>query len=164
MWRCPTRTKLRDIQEVLMGCCSHIDLCADPNIGRTLCALRDLSATSWPRLAGYLRLIFKGRCCDFSAALGSYEREEGSSSTGGDLFGGHDDGTSYMVTQMQAALRHLFIITTVGAPRNPLYTEERHYIVLHLTWNEDDSDLREIWLHSSHRVSTPEMLPQERKP
>jgi len=137
MYRNPQRAKQSDLQVMLDECNSHVDLSTEPLTSRAVQALKGMSSMHWPRLANHLRGQFTGKCCELSAPLG--------------------------VDHTPVVARHLLLLFTVGgALRSLPHAEEKHYVLLHVSWSVDSGALDGVWLHSSKRLPATVIIPVSR--
>jgi len=57
---------------------------------------------------------------------------------------------------------HLFIVVVVGLPVQFAHIEERHYVIIHVDWQQESGLLQNIWLHSSCKIPRLEANSQEK--
>jgi len=102
-----------------------------------------LPAMSLQRLGSHLKAAFRGRYCEVIAPASLGDASEGSAREGSDEEGDAED---------HPLAHHIFIVTTVGTPRDSPVAEERHYIFLQCGWIDKGARLEYVRLHSSHRL------------
>mmetsp|Transcript_30351 Transcript_30351/g.66440 ORF Transcript_30351/g.66440 Transcript_30351/m.66440 type:complete len:819 (+) Transcript_30351:157-2613(+) len=140
----PRGAKPMEVQKALAACRTRIDLCAHPYTAKVLGQLRQLKAMDWDSLGEHLRdNVFHDGCADFRGNLDPDSQSKG-----------------------DANLRQLIIASKLGVAWSEGNEEEVRYVLLHLTWEKNKDQDREVLvgvsLCASHDL--PQTMPARTRP